>query len=306
MVQIGPTNPAQLRSLLSAPASNARMLERALESAADSVILDLEDAVAVEAKAAARAAIIGRTWYRTPDSPAVTVRVNAPRTPWCHLDLLALCPPELPIASILVPKVESAGDLAFVERLLDGAELAAGRTTPIRIDALIESAAGLANVERIARSSTRLRALIIGYADLSASLGRDPAGDPSLWLGPQDAVLTAARANGLFAVDGPYLGTHVDQTFRAAVDRAAALGFDGKWVIHPRQLEVVLERFTPSPEQCAQAQRVIDALDEGLRTGRGAVALDGRMIDEAVAIAAHRTLEYVAARSLPPAPGTGS
>jgi citrate lyase subunit beta/citryl-CoA lyase len=259
------------------------MLTKAPGLPADEVVIDLEDAVAVEAKDAARERVVAALagW----SGPAVSVRVNAPRTPWCHLDLAALAAlPDRP-ASIVVPKVEGAGDLAFVDRLLDGAEAAGGRTQPLRVQALIETAAGLARVQEIAGASGRLDALILGYADLAASLGGARALDD--WRFAQEQLLLAARAHGLHAIDGPHLGIAVDDAFTAAVARARALGFDGKWAIHPAQVEALNAAFTPTPEELDHARRVIAALTQ---TEHGAVALDGQMLDEAVRAAALRTL----------------
>jgi len=268
------------------------MLAKAATIAADEIVLDLEDAVAVAAKDEARDAAVtalrGSRW----SCGSVAVRVNAPGTPWCHLDLAALAAlPDRP-GSIVVPKVEGAADLHFVDRLLDGAE-APARLRPIRIQALIETPAGLARVAEIAASSPRLDALIIGYADLGAALGRaDTARDdgPDTWASTRDAVLLAARVNGLQAIDGPYLGTKPDERFRASAGEASRLGFDGKWAIHPSQVASLVESFTPAPEEIERARAVVDALDQAERAGAGAVALDGEMLDEAVRVRALRLL----------------
>jgi citrate lyase subunit beta/citryl-CoA lyase len=281
------------RSCLSVPASSERKLEKAPAVGADEVVVDLEDAVASGAKEQARAtaiaALAGNGW----DGVAVSVRVNAPRSAWCHLDVAALAAlPERP-TSIVVPKVQSAGDLAFVERLLDGVEAAARRTSPLRVQALIETAAGLMNIAQIASSSARLDALILGYADLAASLGRSRSGQADLdsWRPAQEAVLVAARAHGLQAIDGPHLGVAVDEAFTAAATRARDLGFDGKWAIHPSQVATLNELFTPSAEEVQRARDVVQALERTERdSGQGAVALDGEMLDEAVRAAALRVL----------------
>jgi citrate lyase beta subunit len=217
--------------------------------------------------------------------PGVAVRVNGPGTPWCHLDVAAVgALADMP-ASIVVPKVQSAGDLAFVDRLLDGVEAGVGRERPVRVQALIETAAGLAGVQEIAASSPRLEALILGYADLAASLGG--ARDLDAWLPAQHELLVAARANGLQAIDGPYLGIAADEGFHAAAARARDLGFDGKWAIHPSQVDALNEVFTPAEAEVARARAVVAAL-EGAE--EGAVTLDGEMLDEAVRAAALRVL----------------
>jgi citrate lyase subunit beta / citryl-CoA lyase len=275
------------------PASSERKLEKAPGVGADEVVIDLEDAVAPAAKDEARAAAVASLAAPAWDGATVSVRVNAPRSAWCHLDIAALASlPDRP-ASIVVPKVESAHDLAFVERLVDGVEAAAGRTRPVRVQALIETAAGLVNVAEIASASARLDALILGYADLAASLGRNRAAQADLdsWRPAQDAVLVAARAHGLQAIDGPHLGVAVDEAFTAAATRARDLGFDGKWAIHPSQVPTLNELFTPSAEEVQRAREVVEALERAERdTGQGAVALDGEMLDEAVRAAALRVL----------------
>lgn len=272
------------------------MLGKAPGLGADELIVDLEDAVAASAKDDARALVAATLAGPAWEGVAVSVRVNAPRSPWCHADLAALAAlPQQP-AAIVLPKVESAGDLAFAERLLDGAEAAAGRTRPLRIQALIETAAGLANLHEIAAASPRLEALILGYADLAASLGGDRALDA--WLPAQHALVVAARANGLQAIDGPHLGVKVDDAFAAGTARARELGFDGKWAIHPAQVAALNEAFTPGEEEVARARAVLAALEQAERDGgAGAVALDGEMLDEALAAAARRTLARAGATS---------
>jgi citrate lyase subunit beta / citryl-CoA lyase len=273
------------RSALSVPAGDERKVGHATAGPADEVILDLEDAVPPAQKTDALAWLVSRRWSGV--RAELTVRVNAARSPWCHQEIAALAAADLPFRALLVPKVESAGDLAFAERLLDGCEAAAGRTTPLVLHALIETAAGIAALGEIARASRRLERLTLGYADLGASLGRSSGQD---WTFYQESLLTHARARGLTAFDGPYLGVDDGPAFQATVARAAELGFDGKWVIHPRQLAAVNARFSPSEEQVAHARRVVQALDEAHRTGVGAVSLDGQMIDEALAVGARRVL----------------
>jgi citrate lyase subunit beta/citryl-CoA lyase len=275
--------PPARRSCLSVPGSSERKLAKAAQLAADEVVIDLEDAVTVEAKDDARDATVAALQAWT--GGGVAVRVNAPGTPWCHLDVAALgALAELP-GSIVVPKVQSAGDLAFVDRLLDGVEAASGRPRPLRVQALIETAAGLQRIDEIAAASPRLDALILGYADLAASLGG--ARELDAWLPAQHALLVAARANGLQAIDGPYLGVAPDDAFRAALARARELGFDGKWAIHPSQVDALNAAFTPDEAEVARARAIVTALDGA---AEGAVTLDGEMLDEAVRLAALRVL----------------
>ena len=266
--------PPSRRSCLSVPGSSERKLAKAIGLSADEVVIDLEDAVAVEAKDDARAATIAALGDWT--GPGVAVRVNGPGTPWCHLDIAAVGALADVPASIVVPKVESAGDLAFVDRLLDGVQAGAGRERPLRVQALIETAAGLANVDEIAAASPRLDTLIIGYADLAASLGG--ARELDEWLPVQNAVVVAARAHGLQAIDGPHLG------------------LDGKWAIHPSQVEALNELFVPSEAEVEHARAVVAALEQGERKGEGAVSLDGEMLDEAMRVAALRVLARAGAK----------
>ncbi|NEW72946.1 HpcH/HpaI aldolase/citrate lyase family protein [Streptomyces rhizosphaericus] len=283
------------RSCLSVPADDPRKVAKAASLAVDEIVLDLEDAVAAERKADAQQALgtafAGTVWRAL----SVAVRVNAPRTPWAHLDLMACARIDVPLTTVVVPKVETAGDVAFVDRLLDGAEREAGRSEPIGIQALVETAEGLERLPEIAAASPRLRTLILGYADLAASLGRRSA-DTDTWLPAQEALLWAARRHGLQALDGPYLGLTADERFEAAVRRARDLGFDGKWAIHPCQVPTVTAAFSPSAEEVAWARQIIDALG---RRKAGAVAVDGQMVDEAVVVRARRVLANARELSTP-------
>src|SRR4051794_27101800 len=165
--------PAARRSCMSVPGSSAKMLAKAPTRGADEIVIDLEDAVAPSAKDEARGTVVAALGEPGWAGVRCSVRVNAPRTPWCHADIATIAALAHGPASIVVPKVESAGDLAFVERLLDGVEAAAGLPVGrMRVQALIETAAGVSRVQEIAGASPRLDGLILGYADLSASIGR--------------------------------------------------------------------------------------------------------------------------------------
>ncbi|MGW6458961.1 HpcH/HpaI aldolase/citrate lyase family protein [Streptomyces sp. NPDC055078] len=287
---------ARPRSCLSVPGGDERKILKAWESAADEIVIDLEDAVPVPGKAAAREtvrAVLDRMGPR-PNGGRVAVRVNAPRTPWCHLDLLVCAGARGLPDSVVVPKVEGRGDIAFVERLLDGAEAAAGRDRPLALQALIETAAGLGRVRETAAESPRLRALILGYADLGASLGRSADAPPEIWLAAQDRVLTAGREAGLAVTDGPYLAIADDEGLAHRAELARRLGFDGKWAVHPRQLDALNTAFTPTEDEITRARAVLAALEEAAGRGAGAALLDGRMLDEAVAVAARDTLARAA------------
>lgn len=264
------------------------MVGKALASGAGEVVIDLEDAVAPEAKADAREFV--RTLRCDEPSTRIAVRVNPLRSPWGLRDLEAVAGSAAPISSIVLPKAETREDLAAVEQILDGLEAAGGAIAGLTIQALVETAAGVAGLGDLVSRPRRLEAVIIGYADLAASLGMP--GDPgaAAWLPIQISVLTHARAAGVEAVDGPFLGVADDDRFRAAADQVVALGFDSKWAIHPRQIAYLNEVFSPSADAVQWAQKVIAALDAAHAAGSGAVAVDGELVDEAMAVAARRTL----------------
>jgi citrate lyase subunit beta / citryl-CoA lyase len=298
---VTPESPAPIvssaarRACLVVPGSAPAKLAKAAGLGADEVVLDLEDAVAPEAKDAARAAVVAALGDLDWSGTTVSVRVNAIDTPWHAADLAALAAAPSPPRSVVVPKVERAEDLARVERLLADAATDPGREPP-HLQALIETAAGLARVQEIAGACPRLEALVLGYADLAASLGRTAAGaaNLTLWDPAREALLLAARAHDLQAIDGPHLGLRPDATFAAAAQRARDQGFDGKWAIHPSQVAPLIERFAPSDAEVAHARAVIDALQGAERVGQGAVAFDGQMIDEPVRRAALRVLARAA------------
>jgi citrate lyase subunit beta / citryl-CoA lyase len=267
------------RCSLSVPGSSERMLAKAGGLGADEIVVDLEDAVAAAAKDEARELVVGFLTREEAPAATVTVRVNSLAGPWGERDVVELARRAgSRIDSLIVPKVERAEEIAAVERLLDAhGEGAAG----VRLQALIETAAGLLRVGEIAAGSARLDALILGYADLAASLGRAPGVlPPERWLYAQETLLVAARAHGLQAIDGPYLEIRDDEGLRLRARHARTLGFDGKWAVHPGQVAIISETFTPAADEIERAQAILDALERA--EGRGAVELDGEMLDEAV------------------------
>ncbi len=277
------------RVTLVAPGSDERKARKALDSAVDEVVLDLEDAVTAGRKDEVRESVAELVGEYGPRRP-VSVRVNGPDTRWFGRDLSALSEVADALASIVIPKVESTADLEAADRILDKAG-----SPDMRLQALVETPAGIHNADRIA-CCPRIEAVIIGYADLGAVLGRSPEAPPEQWLYVQDRVLHAARAAGVQAIDGPFLGITDGPAFHRACRWAADLGFDGKWVVHPAQVGTALELFTPSVEQVHFARRVLSALEHAEEQGVGAVQLDGRMLDEALAVAARRTLTKIGAR----------
>ena len=267
------------RSSLSVPGSSERMLAKAGGLGADEIVIDLEDAVAPAAKDRARELTAVFLAEGERPAAAAAVRVNALGSRWGERDVLELVRQAgSRIGSLVVPKVESVGEVLELERLLD-AQGEPART--IRVQALVETAAGLLRVGEIAGASPRLEALILGYADLAASLGRAPVVlPPETWLYAQEALLVAARAHGLQAIDGPYLEIRDDEGLRVRAHHARTLGFDGKWAVHPRQLAIINETFTPTPDEIAHAYAILDALDRAADE-RGAVEVGGAMVDEA-------------------------
>jgi citrate lyase subunit beta/citryl-CoA lyase len=266
------------RSSLSVPGSSERMLDKAVGLGADEIVVDLEDSVAPEAKEQARQRAAEFLARERPPSYAVAVRINALGGPWGKRDVTELVRRQgKRIDSLIVPKVERADDIAEVQQLLDSE---GDRAAAVRLQALVETAAGLVHIAEIAEASERLESLILGYADLAASLGR--ASGPTAsgnWLYAQETLLVSARASGLQAIDGPYLDIRDPAGLRLRAEHVRALGFDGKWAVHPDQLTIINAAFTPTPGEIAQARAVLDSLRYA--KGRGAVELRGKMIDEA-------------------------
>jgi citrate lyase subunit beta/citryl-CoA lyase len=268
------------------------MQAKAVTLDADQVLFDLEDATAPSEKVGARAVIVES--LRTLDfgQRAVSVRVNGTDTQWCYRDVVEVVEAAGDrLDSLILPKAESAADVHFVDRLLSQIELARGwRVGRIGIEVLIESAQGLQQVDAIAASTARLHALIFGPGDLSASLGLgqltigmpDSGYDGDIWHYALVKLLVAARVNGLLAIDGPYAAFADLEGLERSARRTAALGFDGKWVIHPTQIEVVNRIFSPDPATYARAEGILAAYRQATEgEGRGAVRFEGEMIDEA-------------------------
>jgi citrate lyase subunit beta/citryl-CoA lyase len=266
------------------PASEPRKIEKACSLEVDEVVVDLEDAVSVSEKDSARTNIAD---VGSRVRGALAVRVNPLGTEWAEADIAA-CIANPHVDSIVLPKAEDPHAILTLSRQLDSLENRAERPRPLRIQALIESPRGVQQVQAIAEASDRLTALIIGYADLSASLGRRI---DAPWHTVQDLVLLAARMAEIQAIDGPLLTIAADESLDRAAIAAHALGFDGKWVIHPAQIATVQRAFTPTDEEIAEAREILEAMDTATRTGRGAVQWKGQMLDEAVAARARRVVE---------------
>jgi malyl-CoA/(S)-citramalyl-CoA lyase len=304
------------RSELAVPGSNPAMFEKAAKSAADIVFLDVEDAVAPDDKAQARKNIIQGLndidWGRK----TMMVRINGLDTHYMYrdvVDIVEACPR---LDMILIPKVGTPADVYAIDMMVTQIETAMGRTKRIGFEVLIETALGMANVEAIAQSSKRLEAMSFGVADYAASTrarttviggvnkdsgvltDRDADGnreyfwtDP--WHAAQTRMMVACRAYGLRPIDGPFGDFSDPDGYLAAANRAAVLGYEGKWAIHPSQIDLANQVYTPSEAEVTRARRIMQAMDEAAKAGKGAVSLDGRMID----IASIRMAEALLAKA---------
>lgn len=291
------------RSELATPASSERMCEKAPTTGADLVFLDLEDACAPAVKEAARAiavrALTGLDWGRT----VRAVRINGLDTPWCHGDVIEVVTGARDALDVvIVPKVRTARDVWWVDVLLTQLEGTLGIARPIGLEVLIEEAEGLANALAIARSSPRLEALIFGAGDLSASLHArvdgnfDPRGayPGDFWHYARSQVLVAARAAGIDAIDAPYPAYRDPEGYRRSAQQAALMGFDGKWAVHPDQVPIANEVFSPTEQEVAEATEALEAYGRAEAGGVGAIGRDGRLVDAAHMRLAHNTLARAA------------
>lgn len=283
------------RSLLFVPATSERKIDKAYLSAADGVILDLEDAVAISEKPAARAAIAGIV--AKPRRSPTWVRVNGSTTAHCYADILAVCIPG--VFGVVLPKAESAEEIRMIDWVMT--QLERERELPpggITLMPIVETARGLEAVAEIAKSSPRLSRLIFGAVDLAADLGVDLEDDAGATAQARFAIACASRAAGIAApMDTAFTNIQDLDALRATSLRARGLGYRGKCCIHPAQIEVVNAVFTPSAEDIARARRVVAAFDEAERSGLAAVSLDGFMIDYPVADKARQLLASVAGAS---------
>ncbi|TVR43768.1 MAG: CoA ester lyase [Rhodobacteraceae bacterium] len=284
------------RSTLAVPASNATMIEKAAASAADVVFLDLEDAVAPPEKAQARknaiAALNEIDWDAR--GKTVSVRINGLDTQYMYRDVVDIMEQAGDrVHMLLIPKLGVVADLYMVDALVNQIEQACGLTRRVGLEALIETALGMANVEDIARhaatSESRLEALHFGVADYAASMrartvnigGLNPAYPGDQWHASLSRMIIACRAYGLRALDGPFGDFKDPEGYVDAAQRAAALGFEGKWAIHPSQIDMANAVFSPPEAEVTRARRIIEELRKAEAEGKGAASLDGKMIDAA-------------------------
>jgi citrate lyase subunit beta / citryl-CoA lyase len=292
---------AARRSCLSVPGSRPRFHEKADGSAADMVFFDLEDSVAPAAKEAAREQVVQALRTYRYEGKVRGVRVNSVDTRWCADDIQHVVEGAGDrLDCLVIPKVEDVDMVHFVHHLLNQLEMRLGLDRHIGLELQVESASGMENSPRIAAASPRNETLILGPVDFAASMGM-PGGAVSgarpdypgdLWHYFLARMAVAARASGLQAIDGPFMEVRDLEGLRASARRSAALGYDGKWVVHPDQAGVVNEVYSPSQEAFEQARRVVEAYRQATDVdGSGAVMLDAEMIDEASRKHATATLE---------------
>lgn len=288
------------RCELSTPASNERMIEKAAASSADLVFLDLEDSVAPNEKVASRAKVIAALKTLDWGKKTRAVRINDLETEFAYQDIISIVEEAGDYLDIMiVPKVKSARDVWWVDVLLTQIEKRLRRPHRIGLEVLIEEVEAMLNVEEIARASTRLEAIIFGHIDYSASQGIDPAlagndldtypGD--LWHYARQKVTIAARAAGIDAIDGPYLDFKNPDGYRRECTHAKASGMSGKWAIHPNQIEIASEVFSPTLREVERARKLDALYSEAQAKGLGAVAFEGKLIDVAVVRSARNIIQ---------------
>ena len=285
------------RCQLFGPGSNTKLFAKMATSAADVINLDLEDSVAPNDKPQARANVVEAIGAVDWGNKTLSVRINGLDTPyWYHdvVDLLEQSDERLD--QIMIPKVGCAADIYAVDALVTAIEAAKGRKKKIAFEVIIESAAGIAHVEEIAASSPRLQAMSLGAADFAASMGMATTGiggtqenyymlhqgakywsDPWHWA--QAAIVAACRTHGILPVDGPFGDFSDDDGYRAQALRSATLGMVGKWAIHPKQIALANEVFTPSEKAVTEAREILAAMEEAKASGAGATVYKGRLVD---------------------------
>src|SRR5215207_10703943 len=302
-LNIEPAPPRLNRSELAVPGSQPQLFEKAAKSAADVIFLDLEDAVAPDDKAQARKNIIQAIGDVDWGRKSLSVRINGLDTHYMYrdvVDVLEQASERLDL--IMIPKVGTASDVYAIDMLCTQIETAKGRKKRVGFEMIIETALGMQNVHEIAAASKRNESLHFGVADYAASTKArttsigganadyavltEPLAAGSreihwgdMWHYAISRMVVAARANGLRPVDGPFGNFSDADGYRSAGSRAAALGCEGKWAIHPSQINPANDVFSPSSKEVERARRILDAMAQAQREGRGAVALDGRLID---------------------------
>ena len=296
--RLQPPAPARLnRCQLFGPGSRTQLFEKMAGSAADVINLDLEDSVAPDDKEQARRNVIQAIGDVDWGNKTLSVRINGLDTPFWYRDVVDLLEQASDrLDSIMIPKVGNAADIYAVDALVTAVERAKGRTKHIAFEVIIESAAGISHVEEIAAASPRLQAMSLGAADFAASMGMATTGiggtqenyymahagqkywaDPWHWA--QAAIVAACRTHGVLPVDGPFGDFSDQEGFRAQALRSATLGMVGKWAIHPSQVALANEIFSPGEKAVAEAREILAAMDEAQRSGAGAAVYKGRLVD---------------------------
>ena len=282
------------RSELAVPGSSPEMFEKALKSKADYVFLDLEDAVSPMDKVTARQNVIKAlkdiNWRES--GKTISVRINSPDTHYMYRDLVDIVE-EVgdKLDTILLPKAGTASDVYMIDCLLTQIETNKKLKNKIGIECLIETALGMSNIKEIAKSSERLEALHFGVADYAASLrartvvigGLNPDYPGDQWHHGLSQLVMTCRAYGLRAIDGPFGDFNDPDAYVEAAKRGAAIGIEGKWAIHPSQIELANKVFSPPSSEVTKAKRILEELEKAAKAGKGAAQLDGRMIDAASA-----------------------
>lgn len=299
------------RCQLFGPGSNTKLFPKMAASAADVINLDLEDSVAPSDKDVARANIIEAINTINWGKKTLAVRINSLDTPYWYRDVVDLLEQASErLDQIMIPKVGCAEDVYAVDALVTAIEAAKGRQKKINFEVIIESAAGIAHVEEIAKSSPRLVAMSLGAADFAASMGMQTTGiggtqenyymlhgdtrhysDPWHWA--QTAIVAACRTHGVLPVDGPFGDFSDDEGYRAQARRSATLGMVGKWAIHPKQIALANEVFTPSDKAVAEAREILAAMEQAKANGEGATVYKGRLVD----IASIKQAEVIVAQA---------
>ena len=299
--KVQPASPSRPnRCQLFGPGSRPEILPKMATSAADVINLDLEDSVSPNDKDQARKNIIAAIGDIDWGDKTLSVRINGLDTPYWYKDVVDLLENASErLDQIMIPKVGNAGDLYAVDALVTAIETAKNRTKKIKFEIIIETAAGLANINEIAQASPRLEAMSLGAADYAASMGMATTGiggtqsnyymlsdgenrethyaDP--WHMATVAIVAACRTYGILPVDGPFGDFSDSEGFTAQAKRSATLGMVGKWAIHPKQIALANEVFTPSPEQIEEAREILAAMKEAEASGQGAAVYKGRLVD---------------------------
>jgi citrate lyase beta subunit len=280
------------RSELAVPGSSPKMFEKALNSTADFIFLDLEDAVSPNDKVTARENVIKALkemdWRG--NGKTISVRINGLDTHYMYRDVVEImCQAGEFVDTLLIPKVGVSGDVYMVDCMVNQIEQEKGLKNKVGLECLIETALGMVNIEEIAQSSKRLEALHFGVADYAASLrartvvigGLNPDYPGDQWHHGLAKLVATCRAYGLRPIDGPFGDFNDPEGYINAAKRGAAIGIEGKWAIHPSQIEHANTVFSPPAQEVEKAHRIIEELAKAAAEGKGAAQLDGRMIDAA-------------------------